>query len=58
MICKAKRYNDQMICGRCGLQWDVNDPKPPKCLTDRQLGTQRLIKIKQGLGYGARFFNI
>ena len=20
-----------MVCGLCGLQWDVNDPEPPGC---------------------------
>lgn len=20
-----------MLCGRCGLAWDVNDSDPPKC---------------------------
>lgn len=31
MNCKARQYSDQMHCGYCGLQWDVNDPEPPKC---------------------------
>lgn len=31
MTCTARQHNDQMCCGRCGLQWDVNDPEPPKC---------------------------
>ena len=30
-LCEARQYSDQMCCGRCGLQWDVNDPEPPKC---------------------------
>lgn len=29
--CKAYRVSDQMLCGKCGLQWDVNDPDPPEC---------------------------
>jgi hypothetical protein len=29
--CTARRYNDQMICGGCGLQWDVKDDDPPSC---------------------------
>jgi hypothetical protein len=29
--CRARQYNDQMICGPCGLSWDINDPLPPKC---------------------------
>ena len=33
-ICRAKRYGDQMICGRCGVQWDVEDTDPPKCMRE------------------------
>lgn len=29
--CQARQYSDQMICGACGLQWDVNDTEPPEC---------------------------
>lgn len=47
--CKAKRYNDTVECGRCGLQWDINDPEPPKCLTDREYGLLRVKEIKQDM---------
>ena len=33
--CKARQYSDQMLCGACGLAWDVNDDDPPECLTNR-----------------------
>ena len=37
-VCMARRYGDQMICGPCGLTWDVNDPEPPEChKVDRRL---------------------
>lgn len=29
--CAARQYSDQMICDKCGLQWDINDPEPPTC---------------------------
>lgn len=29
--CKARQYNDQIVCGDCNLAWDVNDPSPPEC---------------------------
>lgn len=29
--CGARRYSDQMQCGKCGLAWDVNDDDPPEC---------------------------
>lgn len=29
-MCRAYQASDQMICP-CGLQWDVNDPEPPRC---------------------------
>jgi hypothetical protein len=31
--CLARQYSDQMLCGLCGLAWDVNDPEPPECET-------------------------
>lgn len=31
MNCHANRCGDQTLCGPCGLQWDTNDPEPPKC---------------------------
>jgi hypothetical protein len=34
--CQARRYSDQMHCGRCGLTWDINDPEPPTCATEGQ----------------------
>jgi len=27
MICKAYRFNDQMLCS-CGIAWDINEPDP------------------------------
>lgn len=30
-VCQARRVGDQMQCGRCGKQWDVNDPERPPC---------------------------
>ena len=29
--CQARQHSDQMLCGACGLAWDVNDPDPPEC---------------------------
>lgn len=29
--CEARQHSDQMMCGRCGLAYDVNDPDPPQC---------------------------
>ena len=41
--CGARRYNDQWLCDACALQWDVNDPNPPACLTthDRHVAAMR-----------------
>ncbi len=33
MSCKARQYSDQMICDKCALQWDVNDPDRPECVS-------------------------
>lgn len=27
------RQGDQLHCGHCGKQWDVNDPEPPSCIS-------------------------
>lgn len=35
-MCDARQYSDQMICGTCGLQWDINDPEPPECVPDKE----------------------
>lgn len=37
MTCKAIRQGDQMCCGRCGLQWDLDDDDRPQCLTDAEV---------------------
>lgn len=34
--CQARQYSDQMICGKCGVQWDVDDPEPPVCPKRKQ----------------------
>lgn len=26
--CYATQHSDQMICHKCGLVWDMNDPDP------------------------------
>lgn len=31
MSCAARQYSDQMVCSKCGLAWDINDPEPPQC---------------------------
>lgn len=34
MTCKARQHSDQMVCDRCNLCWDMNDPDPPECKID------------------------
>lgn len=29
--CQAKQFSDTMVCERCALVWDMNDPSPPEC---------------------------
>jgi hypothetical protein len=29
--CEAVQYSDQMVCAKCVVRWDVNDPAPPAC---------------------------
>lgn len=44
MNCQARQYSDQMICGKCGLQWDMNDPEPPECGDARQPGVVEKVR--------------
>lgn len=50
-MCEARQYSDQMLCDRCGLQWDVNDPEPPECSRQspqerrREYADERLRRI-------------
>ncbi len=32
--CKAIVHGDQMTCSYCRFVWDLNDPDPPKCISD------------------------
>lgn len=34
MTCKARVIGDQYMCDRCGLQWDLNDPDRPECISN------------------------
>lgn len=43
--CKARQYSDQMLCDRCGLQWDVNDPDKPECLPEKKVRIQELRNL-------------
>lgn len=52
--CKAKRYSDQMMCGKCGLVWDANDPEPPVCRSNNQLKVEDTpVNLSGGSGYEA-----
>lgn len=45
-ICKAKQINDQKMCFRCGIQWDVNDPEPPECKSNKTLAEEKIAQEK------------
>lgn len=30
--CQARQESDEMVCSRCRVRWDVNDPEPPRCV--------------------------
>ena len=56
MSCKAIRSADEMHCGHCGLQWDVDDLEPPKCCNGdppmqrhKSIGFRALQEMKQNL---------
>lgn len=35
MTCKATRQGDEMFCAACGFRWEVTDPSPPACRTNK-----------------------
>jgi len=39
--CSALRFNDTLSCGRCGLQWDINE-QPVKCLTASEAALKKI----------------
>lgn len=52
-MCHAYQSNDQMCCGRCGTQWDVNDQEPPACVsseTGRAARREYVAFIKNTFG--------
>lgn len=55
MSCEARQYNDQMLCGRCGMQWDVAETERPECLprTDRRVIPHRGRTISERRREGA-----
>lgn len=47
--CEARQYSDQKVCHKCDLVWDMNDPDPPECLTDAEIGNNAMNKIRKDL---------
>jgi len=48
--CEALYFADQTkACRKCGLYWDANDPDPPECLTDQQIGNNAIREIKKDM---------
>lgn len=50
-MCESRQVNDQVICGPCGLQWDVNDTDPPVCQHKKGLRTKvvNLVRRLEGV---------
>ena len=54
--CQAVAVADQMICQRCRLVWDINDPEPPDCVEpstvncDVELASKMLRAYKKSTG--------
>lgn len=42
--CYATQHSDQMICHKCGLIWDMNDPDPPECRRKERSGIRTPAK--------------
>lgn len=52
-MCNSMTVGQQIICERCNLTWDINDKKPPQCLSDFEInkrrGLKRLAMIREEL---------
>lgn len=44
--CHARQESDQMVCHRCGIRWDMNDPEPPACRVARTIGPVEVPRIR------------
>ena len=47
--CQARQYSDQMMCGACGLTWDMNDPDPPICNNGVKVETIKPPKARESI---------
>lgn len=45
--CEARQYSSSVECLRCNLQWDMNDPDPPKCMTGKELFDRQRRELKR-----------
>ncbi len=46
--CSATRCNEQMQCGTCGTEWDVDDTDPPECKYKLE---EKLKKLRENYRY-------
>lgn len=46
MTCEARNEGGTMCCHRCGFEWDTNDPEPPTCRTEKELGQATINRLK------------
>lgn len=53
ITCKGRRVNDQMMCDKCSLQWDVNDDPPPSCKA-ASAGQSAMDEIRQAREVSSR----
>ena len=48
---KEIREGDEVFCPICGKRWGVNDPYPPKCISEvdakRKRGLENIAKIRR-----------
>ena len=49
--CNAKQSSDSVVCHRCNLVWDVNDPTPPSCKSDEELNEPVVINVQHYVGH-------
>jgi hypothetical protein len=49
-VCEARQYSDAMVCVRCAMSWDVNDPEPPECAVTGGRAMQMVVRLRPPRG--------
>ena len=43
----VRRYGDEYHCSSCGKQWSIDDPDPPECKRESQVGRDAVESVRK-----------